>query len=351
TTAPPSLQSRQGYSFPYEHYQNTQRYSSYQGYGASSSVQTGASVTSYYDNVNNISEHSVNPNHSSNQSLQTPLTQGSSSATTNTRSCSLPVTQVKTETNTSHVQAKLSKKESITPAMPLPTRLKNSAVHQENAKKNEVLSHKNTTSSADSPKTQFASTVSTMNNEVFSDIQNLTGRMSKLSTESRNTQLQNSGNHLAHHRYGKRRDNGHINVRNTSRTINIPKEEFDFTHWNSKFNKEELMKSSNTKETDESNNPIMPRKESYYDSKTSFFDNISCENKERIENKEKENSRARRDQERNQNMETFGQFQLPGAKKYGKGHGKGRGGFRRGYQNSRNRNTRRNQSAMNGELA
>lgn len=146
-----------------------------------SGLQTGTSMASYYDNVSNISEHSINPNHSSNQSLQMPISQ-TSSAAMNTRLCSLPATQSSVEINASHLSAKLPKKESIAPAMPLPTRLRSSVAHDTSSKKNGMLNHKNITSFAGSPKAQSTSTVSTMNNEIFSDIQNITDKISKLDT-------------------------------------------------------------------------------------------------------------------------------------------------------------------------
>ncbi|KAG5436995.1 hypothetical protein PCANB_001270 [Pneumocystis canis] len=367
TTAPLPFQSQQGYSFSrQQQYQNAPKYTSYQGYNTSSSLQTGASVTSYYDNVSNISsEHPISSNHSSKQSLQIPLTQSSFSAVPDIQSRTFPINQVKTDADSNHVFTKLSKKESIPPALPLPTRIETSAIHQTAFKKNGTINHKDMVQPIGSPKTHSVPIVSTMNNDGLPDIQNLTSKVSKLSTgkqtfklnivfnnlecaKSKDFQLPGTGNHLTQ-RYGKRRDNGYGHTRNIPKTTNLPKGEFDFLHWNSKFNKQELFKPSNKQETNEENNPGICCKESYYDSKISFFDNISCENKEHIENKEKENSRARRDQERNQNIETFGQFQLSGPKKYGRGRGRGRGGFRGGYQGYRNKTVRKSQNLSNEE--
>ncbi|KAG5438265.1 hypothetical protein PCK2_000963, partial [Pneumocystis canis] len=239
-------------------------------------------------------------------------------------------------------------------AMPLPTRIEASAAHQTALKKNATTNHKDKTQSIGSPKTQSAPIVSTINHEVHPDIQHLTNKVSKLSTEctkSGDVQVPSTGNYLTQHRYERRRDNGYTHARHPPKTTNLPKEDFDFLHWNAKFNKQELFKSSNKQETNEENHPIVCRKESYYDSKISFFDNISCEHKEHIESKEKENNRARRDQERHQNIETFGQFQLPGARKYGRGRGRGRGGFRGGYQGYKNKMVHKYQNLSNEESA
>ncbi|KTW26625.1 hypothetical protein T552_02634 [Pneumocystis carinii B80] len=345
-TEPQLHQSQQGYSFSNQTYQNIPKYSSYQGYNTSPNLQIGASPA-YYDNVSGISEHSVNQNHSSKQSLHIPLTQVPSSITSDPRLCSLSMAQNKTEADPNHSSTKISKSEPITLAMPLPTRAKAPVAHQTSVKQNGATNLKNTASPVSLSKGQ-SSTVSTANSETHPDIQNITTEMSKLSTkrtEPRNFRLHNSGNYLMQQRHGRRRNNDHGYLQNFSNTVEAPEEEFNFTLWNAKF-KKDVLKSSNKQDTDDSNNSSIPSKENYYDSRKSFFDNISCENKERIENKEKGNSRIRRDQERSQNMETFGQARLQ-TKKQGKG--RGRGGFYGGYQGHKYKNGNKNQRTVNGE--
>ena len=68
-----------------------------------------------------------------------------------------------------------------------------------------------------------------------------------------------------------------------------------------------------------------------YDKGKSFFDNISCENKDRSQNPEGGVGGFRRQEERKLNMETFGQASVDSGR-YGRGgyHRGGRGGWRGG---------------------
>lgn len=71
----------------------------------------------------------------------------------------------------------------------------------------------------------------------------------------------------------------------------VPSQDFDFESANAKFNKEQILHSMYKREKDAANNDlkdevIIPEEPIvYYDKNKSFFDDISCEAKERAEGK------------------------------------------------------------------
>ncbi|KAJ1670423.1 hypothetical protein EV182_008222, partial [Spiromyces aspiralis] len=101
--------------------------------------------------------------------------------------------------------------------------------------------------------------------------------------------------------------------------LNVPDSDFDFESSNSKFNKDELIKefASMGISTDEvkvgtveikESMVVIPKAETYYDKSKSFFDDISCEAKERAQGQGTSiDPRTRAQKERRQNFETFGQ--------------------------------------------
>lgn len=128
------------------------------------------------------------------------------------------------------------------------------------------------------------------------------------------------------------------------RKVEVPTTDYDFESANAKFNKQDLVKeviastddekkpspttngtNGNAEEDDEV--VIPPIGDGFYNRGKSFFDNISCENKERAEAKEGERPRGGavwRGEEQKKNLETFGQGSVDG----GFGHYGGRGGWR-----------------------
>lgn len=135
------------------------------------------------------------------------------------------------------------------------------------------------------------------------------------------------------------------------KAIEVPKEDFDFESSNAKFNKQDLVKeaiatgspnpvgSPNGETADpianghaatEDEDVVIPPAEKGYDKKSSFFDNISSDLKDRVEQSQGDGNfdgRAMRAQERSKNMDTFGQSNVEGGY---------RGGYRgrgRGYNN------------------
>ena len=147
-----------------------------------------------------------------------------------------------------------------------------------------------------------------------------------------------------------------------SRKIEIPKSDYDFESANAKFNKEDLIKEAIASGSpvaeageedvaaihadDEAEGASVKRKDSIPLSgsgkaytKSSFFDNISSEAKDREENQSGgggHNARVHRGEEFKRNVETFGQGNVDGGFR-GRGRGRGRayggtyrGGFR-GY--------------------
>jgi protein LSM14 len=142
---------------------------------------------------------------------------------------------------------------------------------------------------------------------------------------------------------------------NQNRKVEVPSTDYDFQYNNDKFNKQDLVKeaiasgeenvphvtvpalvehSTNGDGTADVVIPPAP-KESFYNRKSGFFDNISCENKERAEAVpgERRGGAQFRSEEQKKNLETFGQGSVDGG--YSgyrgggwRGRGRGRGGFR-----------------------
>lgn len=137
-----------------------------------------------------------------------------------------------------------------------------------------------------------------------------------------------------------------------SKTVDVPKEDFDFESANAKFNKQELVKEAiasgepitsptNGDAADplasatnghQDDDVVIPAKEKGYDKKSSFFDNISSDLKDRTTQQqtgEYIDGRAMRREERTKNMDTFGQGSIDGGFR-GRGRGRGRGFAGRG---------------------
>jgi protein LSM14 len=137
--------------------------------------------------------------------------------------------------------------------------------------------------------------------------------------------------------------------------VEIPASDYDFESANAKFNKKDLIKEAiatgdddvkpaapvtNGAQADgaEANGAtsddvvIPPAQDGFYNRGKSFFDNISCENKERAESKVPQTRGAQfRSEEQKKNLETFGQGSVDG---FG-GHYRGWRGRGRGYRGSR----------------
>ncbi|KAG0246522.1 hypothetical protein BGX31_001393 [Mortierella sp. GBA43] len=159
--------------------------------------------------------------------------------------------------------------------------------------------------------------------------------------------LLHSNNHNHHHNNNNRRggrggrggSHGHSN---NIRAPAVPTSDFDFETANAKFHKDELAKEvgkadDNQAEVTEQEEVIIPQADDYYDRSKSFFDNISCESRERL-NKGIQSQgnrlsaperRAKQSEERQLNLETFGQASVDQGRFRSPGF---RGGYRGGYR-------------------
>ncbi|KAJ2553081.1 hypothetical protein H4S00_005922, partial [Coemansia sp. D1744] len=132
-----------------------------------------------------------------------------------------------------------------------------------------------------------------------------------------------------------------------NRRVEVPESDFDFESSNSKLNKDDLARefaklnvhvaSNDEAVTSERVASTSVADDSGYQPKASFFDNISCETKERIEMQEQgmshEERRTRVHAERQQNYETFGQAAAEQNRlRYNRYNAGGRGN----YQNNNN---------------
>ncbi|KAJ3368497.1 hypothetical protein GGF31_006317 [Allomyces arbusculus] len=161
-----------------------------------------------------------------------------------------------------------------------------------------------------------------------------------------------------HHQSGHRRGGhrtGSGRARQPRGPVEIPKEAFDFEGANAKLNKDDLVKefaklgfNQNGEGSDSDSDGdddhladeaqpvpqkvVIPPRQEFYDKKTSFFDNISCEARARQEalargGLDPQQRRARMHEERKLNVETFGT--ATPASRMGRGGSRGRGGYRR----------------------
>lgn len=117
--------------------------------------------------------------------------------------------------------------------------------------------------------------------------------------------------------------------------IEVPTTDFDFESSNAKFSKQDLVKEAiagspqgTTPQAASPTDAELPA--SAYNKSTSFFDNISSEAKERMENGgTRSGGREWRGEEQKKNVETFGQGSVDNGYRGGyRGRGRGRGGFR-----------------------
>ncbi|KAF9427394.1 hypothetical protein BGZ94_004994 [Podila epigama] len=159
--------------------------------------------------------------------------------------------------------------------------------------------------------------------------------------------LPGMGGHLLqsnNRRGGRGHRGGSHGMMNNGRAPAIPASDFDFETSNAKFHKDDLVKEvSKTDEQhavkEEEEEVVIPQAEEFYDRSKSFFDNISCETKERMNNADAKSQggnrlsmperRAKQSEERQLNLETFGQTSVDSGRFRG-GYRGGRGGYRGG---------------------
>jgi len=133
--------------------------------------------------------------------------------------------------------------------------------------------------------------------------------------------------------------------------VEVPDSDFDFATANAKFNKQEVVKEAYSGSplaetpnggpfTPEVVSEVAPSGPPAYNKSTSFFDNISSEAKDRLDNNgQKPGGREWRGEEQRKNMETFGQGSVDGGFRGYRGRGRGRGGRGRGYRGGRGTST------------
>ena len=190
-----------------------------------------------------------------------------------------------------------------------------------------------------------------------SAVDNLTAKVNEMKATENNRHSRQPG-FVPNHRGPRGGFRGHRGQGDFhARKIDVPKTDYDFESANAKFNKQDLVKeaiasgspiSSTPADTPASSATDAPlanggRRESAaetgtpsYNKNSSFFDDISSEAKERAEGSGgKLGGREFRNEERQKNMETFGQGSVDGNFRGGfRGRGRGRGygrGMRGGY--------------------
>ncbi|KAJ3346670.1 hypothetical protein HDU83_002792 [Entophlyctis luteolus] len=126
----------------------------------------------------------------------------------------------------------------------------------------------------------------------------------------------------------------------------IPKTDFDFESMNAKFNKNAIVTNNAlasdsriSDDADAKTPETTDETEQFYNKETSFFDNISCDAKDRAD---RDRRVFRGQEERKMNMETFGQTSINNNRRGGRRGGRGGRGGRGNFNKTR---------APNGETA
>ncbi|KAK3344321.1 Scd6-like Sm domain-containing protein [Lasiosphaeria hispida] len=129
--------------------------------------------------------------------------------------------------------------------------------------------------------------------------------------------------------------------------VEVPDSDFDFATANAKFNKQEVVKEAviGSPLAETPNGEVFTPEvvaeaaasgPPAYNKSKSFFDNISSEAKDRLDNNgQKPGGREWRGEEQRKNIETFGQGSVDGGFRGYRGRGRGRGGRGRGYRGAR----------------
>ncbi|KAK9484232.1 Scd6-like Sm domain-containing protein [Lipomyces starkeyi] len=134
---------------------------------------------------------------------------------------------------------------------------------------------------------------------------------------------QNGAQRYSYNNYGRHGGTGPRAPR-----FDVPESDFNFEESNAKFRKDAIAKEVSANDEDDVEDIEGEGSEStevYYDKSSSFFDNISSGTKERFDGNS--NDRLGRQQERQLNMETFGQASVDTGRYRGRGRGRGRGGY------------------------
>lgn len=190
---------------------------------------------------------------------------------------------------------------------------------------------------------------------------NLARKVNEMRTDDniRHPRQQGTGGYVAGQRGGRGGRRGSLREHANAKPIEIPATDFDFQSANAKFNKQDLAKeviasgsplptteANGSAEATETNGDALngagkakndddvaiPPPQPMYDKKSSFFDNISSELKDRDEAAGKKVGGPEfRNEERKKNMETFGQGSVDNYRGGYRGRGRrgyrGRGGF------------------------
>jgi len=191
-------------------------------------------------------------------------------------------------------------------------------------------------------------------------MENLTNKVNEMRANDniRSSKQPGTGGYAAGNRGGRGGRGGRAHGEQQTRKIEVPKTDYDFATANAKFNKQDLVKEAIATGspledgqiaedlTDESaidgashhnSEPVVIPPAPGYNKKSSFFDNISSEAKERADDAsgaKRLGGREFRSEEQRKNLETFGQGSVDNSYRgglRGRGHGRGYGGRGRGY--------------------
>lgn len=202
---------------------------------------------------------------------------------------------------------------------------------------------------------------------------NLTRKVNEMRTNDsvRTSRQPGTGGYAAGHRGGERGNNrgNRRHQDHQGKKVDVPTTDYDFQSANAKFNKQDLVKeaiasgsplATPVEETNgaaslpatngdgEVAEPQASNSTVAYNKSSSFFDNISSESKDRTDGEgHRLGGREFRSEERQKNLETFGQGSVDngyrggygrGGRGRGRNYGRGRGGIRGGYEGRGNRN-------------